>query len=236
MRPLSITYEETEAIFRSVAEEDLRSVLVASTEAGEGASTIAYALAQRISATGKEVLYIDFNVCSSYPANELCIEPTAWTIDGAPEPASFFSIPGSSLSILAAPAAGFTNVGKLDPSRVKITLCNLLETFDCIVGDAPCLGRRAYSGLPTATLAAAFEAVILVLLSGATISNSAEAAVRQLRNADARILGVVMNDREMPHLRQELTRQAAKLDFLLPGLSQAVERTLRRFPVLSVDY
>ena len=77
---------------------------------------------------------------------------------------------------------------------------------------------------------------MLVLLSGSTSANSAQSAVRRLQESKAHILGVVMNDRDMPPLKEELTRQAEKLRRVAPQLSKAVRRLVQRLPILEVSF
>ena len=60
MRPLPITYDETETLYQRILNSGLRSLMVTSAEPEEGTSTLAYALAQRIAASGKKILFIDF--------------------------------------------------------------------------------------------------------------------------------------------------------------------------------
>ncbi len=67
MRPLPITYEETEQLYKKVTSGEIRSILMVSADTDAGTSTVAYSLAQRMAAAGKKVLYIDFDATASFP-------------------------------------------------------------------------------------------------------------------------------------------------------------------------
>ncbi len=232
MRPLPITYEETEQLYKKVTSGEIRSILMVSADTDAGTSTVAYSLAQRMAAAGKKVLYIDFDATASFPVLSLAIEPVPWTVESVHQSFVPFDVPGSGLSISAAPPGGFVAVEQRDSSLIEEALVTWLVKYDYVVGDAPCLCRPSRNGLPTNLLASAFNAVVLVLLSGATSANSAQSAVRRLQDSRAQILGVVMNDRDMPPLKDELTRQAKKL----PQFSRALRRLIQRLPILEVSF
>ncbi len=236
MRPLPITYEETEHLYQKATGDGLRSILFVSAENDTGTSTVAYGVAQRIAAAGKKVLYVDFDANSSFPVLSLAIEPTPWTVESVHRSFAPFDVPGSGLSISAAPPGGFVAVEQRDSSLIKEAMVTWLEKYDYVVGDAPCLCQPSRNGLPTNLLASAFNAVVLVLLSGGTSANSAQSAVRRLQESRAQILGVVMNDRDMPPLKDELTRQAKKLRRVTPQFSEALRGLVQRMPILEVSF
>jgi len=235
MRPLPISYKETEAIFQRVVTSGTHRVLFASAEANEGTSTIAYALAQRLAASGRKILFVDFKSSSSYPTRALAMAPSDWDMKSMKQ-LPIVGIPNSCLSILAAPPEGFHVMDERDRRQIDELFAFWAHDYEFIIGDAPCLVQPSSVDLPPDLLAAAFDHVLLVILSASTSMNAVEAAVRRLREANAEILGVIMNDRELPALKQELLRQTNRIQAFLPRISLALTKRVKRAAVLNVDF
>jgi Mrp family chromosome partitioning ATPase len=235
MISLPITYAEVGAIYAHCVNENKSSVLFAASEPGSGTSTVAYAVAQRAAAAGRRTVLVDFNTHSSYTTGELALEPTQWGFGGTLKPDSVLRFEGSNLAVIPAPSRGGFSVDSRDRESVLTFVRQLRERFDFVVADAPCLGRPNRSGLPTALAASAFDCCLLLILSGRTAMGVVETAVGQLLEQQACLAGVVMVDRDMPPLRSELVRQAAKISRFWPGFPRLLDRLLGKFGVMKVE-
>ena len=80
--------------------------------------------------------------------------------------------------------------------------------------------------VPGPVAAAAAEATLLVVLAGRTAASSLREAQAALAAAGAKLEGVALNDRDHPTLAAELSRQAARLSRLAPGLHRRLDRAV----------
>ena len=88
--------------------------------------------------------------------------------DGIPRDA-YFPIPGRNLTILAAAKAPTYPLAYCETEIIRALLSGWLSEYDVVIADAPPLNDDIKTGLPTETLAAAFDCTVLVVLSGETL-------------------------------------------------------------------
>ena len=214
MHALPITYSECGDVYSRTVDAGLRSILFLASEPGEGSSTLAYAVAQRAVASGKRVLFVDFNTRSSYPRDVLQVPAGSWVL-GEPVPAEAFTeVSARGLTILPAPVERSFGIDARRSETVRDSLKLFLGAFDVVIGDSPCLSRpNGHNVAPTA-LATAFDGTVLTVAAALTSKETVNQSLMMLASAQASLVGCVLVDRVYPTLSAEIDRQFRKLGIL----------------------
>ena len=236
MTPLPIGLTELSTISGKCLGEGRRSILFCGSDVAEGSSTISYALAQRIAGSGRRVLYVDFNSQNSFTGNVLCLPARQWNLADPVNSDAYFSIKGRNLTLLTFPVGSSFNLEECEPEIVRLAVARWSQEFSVVIADAPPVARSNRTGLPTETLAAGFDSTVLVALSGKTPSVQVQKSVARLREAGANIVGLILNDREMPDLRSELGRQVDKIQRRFPQVAQLARNWLETRRVFDVEF
>lgn len=182
----------------SRAISSLKTIVVTSPFAQEGKSTVAANLATVFAQHGMRVLLIDcdlrkptqhriFHVSMRPGLTELLTSSELQAGAGRRT-----SVEG--LSLVTAGTLPGDPVELVGSARMRELVERFAEAFDVIVIDSPPV-------LPVADatiLGAMADGVLLVVRAGQTDRRSAQLAIQQLQDVDARLLGVVLND---PHDR-----------------------------------
>lgn len=210
---------EIEAAWRAVAASGARSLAVLAAEAGEGATSLAGALARRAAAGGARVLLVDCGGGAS---------------GGGPgaAPGAILPVAGG-VALLGDPGPAATGAWR-DPPRLAEQLEAWRGEWDLVLLDPPPLLAGEAAGVPAAAVAAAAEASILVVLAGRTAASTVAEAEKRLARAGARLLGTVLNDRDNPSLLAEMEREAGRLSRIAPGPVRWLKARLRRSSLLGL--
>jgi succinoglycan biosynthesis transport protein ExoP len=169
-----------------------KSLLVTSTQPAEGKSTTAYALAQSLARTGRSVVIVDADMRS----------PSLHHLFGVNNGQGLSNYLAGSENLLAMVRRDWPEGPALLPAgppppnaaelligdRLDQAIRELLSQFDHVILDVPPVMGLA----DTPLIASRVEGTIFVVESHATRSSRALVAVRRLRDAHARILGVLM--------------------------------------------
>lgn len=99
-----------------------------------------------------------------------------------------------------------------------------LAQYQAIVVDAPPVPTPDTQHINGAAALAAADAALLVCMTGRLSTSDLDAARDALANAQAHLLGLVLNDMQNPTLGTELAREARRLRRFLPRLSGWLER------------
>jgi capsular exopolysaccharide synthesis family protein len=183
----------TNIIF-SQSERPLRTLVLTSTEAGEGKSTTAANLAVSFAQQGIRVLLIDgdlrrptlhriFGITKIPGLSDLVLERA--TVSEVVRPTSapgLFVVPSGVLP----PNPGEMVAG----TRMRSAIQQLRGDFDIVIFDTP----PVLAATEGPVLAVRADAAILVLRAAHTDRRAAQLAVRQLRTVGANVIGVVLND------------------------------------------
>jgi capsular exopolysaccharide synthesis family protein len=190
----------TNLIFSSSAQKS-RSVVVTSTGPGEGKTLVSANLATSLAQAGLRVLVIDADMRrpALHKALEVAQEPGLSDVlvgqAKASESVSKTAVPG--LWILPAGGISPNPAELLGSKRFRDFLHTLGEHFDWIVIDSPPVMAVA----DAAVVANVATGVVFVIRSEAVSRYAAQAALEQLKNARASVIGGVLN-------RVDLDRQA----------------------------
>jgi len=178
-------------------EAPFKSVLVTSVSARDGKSTIVANLAMVCAQAGYNVMLVDCDL--RRPVQHKIFQVpnntgfTTCIMNGTnPEEASFeLTVPN--LRILTSGPIPPNPAEILNSHKVKIQWSSLASKYDYIFIDSPPLLAVSDASI----LASQVDATLLVLRSGVTRVDEARQAQEQLKMANSRILGVVLNQVKM---------------------------------------
>ena len=216
--------EEIETIWRSLLASGLKSVAVTAAMAGEGTSTIAAALARRAQQSGETVLLAEIAPT----------KPRLFDRVGMPLSCGLPTRIGSdSFGVLSVPTNAPPNWQKRDFFAWR--LAEWQRDWNMVVLDLPPVLTSPAPGLGMGSLSVCASAActLMVVLAGHTKAEAVLKAQTRLDLAGANLLGIVMNDRENPSLKQELQREIGRIADFLPGITRRLQSRLQRLPVNS---
>ena len=104
-----------------------------------------------------------------------------------------------------------------DSNQLKLLMAGLDALVDVIVFDLPA-HDEAMPAIYAPIAASALEAVFLVALPNVTTNQKLLDAISWLRESDAKVAGLVVNDKFNPTLGEEIVREARRLRRILPFL------------------
>jgi capsular exopolysaccharide synthesis family protein len=169
-----------------------RSLAVSSTQPGEGKSTTAWALAEIIGRTGKQVLLIDGDLRSPSLHNMLGVDNEAGfanVLTGDDEIAHLIRrTDRRGLSLLSTGPLPPSPAELLSSDRLREVVNAMLAQFDHVIIDAP-----PVLGLADAPLVGrAVEGVVFVIEAERTSRRAARASIHRLQAVGAHLLGVIV--------------------------------------------
>ncbi|KAA3654341.1 MAG: hypothetical protein DWQ04_34550 [Chloroflexi bacterium] len=179
----------------------LRTILVTSPGPGDGKTTVAVNLATAIAQGNKHVALIDCDLRRPRIHRELSVSNRAGLSDLFRGQANLSDVFRSARvnKLVVVPS------GNLPPNPLELLgsekmtqiLNQVLETVDMAVIDSP-----PFPVSDALVLASKVSGVVLVIQPGRTHAEAALAMLEQLKRADARVLGVVLN--RIPQQRSDL--------------------------------
>ncbi len=235
MISLEINMAEVQLLASAIGSRDRTSALICSAETGEGASTVAYAVAQRVAASGARTLLVEFNTLHSYCAEVLALPRRSWSLESLDDDA-VFCIPGRNLSLLPPPLAGAFPVSEQNERSLAAAIDRWTRAYDMVIVDGPPILEKTFSGVNGLMLAKTVDAVFLVVASGATPSARILDAAGRLASVGAPAAGVIMNDRDMPPLKEEIARQIEKSGDRFPRFKNWLLRRVNRARLLDLEF
>lgn len=233
MIPLPIHHTEVEDIYAKTLGAGLSTLAIAAAEDGEGVSTLSYALARRCAAIGRKTLLVDFNRRRPSVGQRLAIPARDW-LPGAPSAqVAIVQLSRTGLSVLPAPGENIEWLAVRDTPTLHKCFQQWRRRFDCIVADTSPLTVRNQKNFPPESVCAACDGTVLVVLTGRTSETRVQEARHKLADANARLVGAVLNDRYAPALADELLRETRRLDKAMPRLMQKLRAMIRRSTFLN---
>jgi protein-tyrosine kinase len=205
---------ELEELWLALGAAGARSIAVVAARRGEGASTLAAAIAERAALAGERVLLVDLSGAARPGATSDSIR------EAGPE----------GVALLDSPSAASLALWR-DPPRLAAQVTAWLTEWSRVVLDtAPLL--EPGEGVPPLSVAAAAEGTVLMVLAGRTAASDVREVCQRLERGRARLVGTVLNDRDNPSLLAEMEREAGRLERIAPGLVRRIRGGLRRSSLL----
>jgi capsular exopolysaccharide synthesis family protein len=179
-----------------------KSIAIASTSRGEGKTLVASNLAFVAALDGQRVLLLDGDLRGGSVARTFNLPEGALglsdVITSSTEPADVWrrlhAQAGGELWILPAGTGRQRGLGARMEAGLARTIQEGERAFDLVVVDGPPLGVIG----DAAILAASVDGVVLVVRDGYTDREALAFTLQRLRRTNARVLGIVFNDSEVP--------------------------------------
>ena len=216
-----------ERIVFATLKRDKRVVGITSPQSASGVTSVCEQLARVAGLSGMRTLLLDLTGRA-----EVAIPASVW------QP----GIGNAGQSIVRDPAgfdrlvARFTRDDRFKFNNVeglRLAFAEDLATYDAIIVDTPPVPTNDLEFLNGAAAAAACDGAILLCMSGRVSRTELADAQDALANAQAGLLGIVLNEMQNPTVGSELAREARKLRRYLPGVSSWLERRARASSILN---
>lgn len=232
---LPINHPELELVYRQTIGRAARCVCVVGAMPGEGATTVAVALARRGAAGGLRTALVDTDVVNADLTRMAGLPRRRWSpTDRSAQAALGHGADRRGPAVLPAPA-GAVPLEFRDRVALRRLFDDALAEYELIVVDTTAIGCAGSDTIPAEAVASACDATILVVLAGVTSERVVRLAVDRLAAADARLCGAVLNDYRNPSLADVLCGKVQRLAPLAPRLVAALQRRLRRSDLLNVQ-
>ncbi len=186
-------------LFLVPGEDAAHTVVVAGTESGSGCSwmcaRMAEMLASQVTAT---VCVVDANFVAPGLHQQFQVENAHGLADALrdAEPVHTFAARVGRENLWMVPSGGDSASWQnlISSDRMRARIAELRQQFHYVLIDAPSLNVTNHA----AVLGRAADGVVLVIRANASRREIARKAVQELENAQVRILGAVLNQREFP--------------------------------------
>ncbi|TDT91340.1 hypothetical protein [Azorhizobium] len=205
---------EVESVYLATFGQGVRVVGVTGVVSGSGVSTLAAALAERAKRRNRTLL-----IGLSDPTAAVPAQATRWSPEDADltpyieeDPRGFDRLQASPL-----PEASFAFRNAL---AIRNMLDGLMRSYDAIVLDLAAVEPSERVAVPVTAIASACESIVVVCLAGRVTRAMLNRAASALRQANAPIQGIVVNDRFNPTPGEELAAEAERLMPFAPDLVQ----------------
>lgn len=239
---------EIEQIYTQLLSQKKASLAVCSAESGEGVTSLAMALAQRCLLAGHATLLVDLNL--HHPALKSLLEinappltlnaslPVMPNAEGqllnAPQLISCMQSEGVITGVVA-PTQREKIIKLRQPGTLEECIAQWLQQYDTVIIDCSPINRVNAKNIPPERVAAACTGALLTVLAGITSEAAIDLAVAKLNNAQAQLLGCVLNDQYNPTLKAELIRETQRLMPLLSCLIPPLKKVINQSHFLSLE-
>lgn len=176
----------------SGVDQPLKTIVITSPDASDGKTLVAINLAVTLSQTEKKVILLDCDLRRANVHQVLGLNPKPGLSEVFREHSNLLDavqyVKGQNLAVITAGSIPPNPAELLDSNRMKQILGALSEIYDVIIMDcAPLMTTDAL------TLSAKVDGVVLVTRYAHTTENALKAVIDQLKRANARVVGVVLN-------------------------------------------
>jgi capsular exopolysaccharide synthesis family protein len=191
--PISDAYRQLQANLKFLnSDKVLQVIVVTSSVAKEGKSTVSANLAATLAQLGRQVLLIDADMRHPVQHHIWNLTNAAGLSDVIVSQTEFKAAVNQSMENLDVLTAGVippNPLALLDSKRMASLIEYFSQTYDFVIIDAPPL----VVGADALTLGKMTDGVLLVARPGVVDSNKAAASIELLENSDQNILGLVVN-------------------------------------------
>lgn len=227
---------EIERIYSQMLGKEKQAIAICTANSGEGATSIALALAQHNLLAGHSTLLVDLNLY--HPSFNKLLELKTQTSEsqllGSPQ---LISTGNQSIAI-----TGVTAPEKRDlifklrkPGVLELCITEWHKTFNTVIIDTSPINRINANNIPPERVAAACDGCLLVVLAGKTNEAMINTAVNKLKSVGANLLGCIFNDRDNPPLKNELLRELRRINPRYNKITTRIESWIRNNRLLSME-
>ncbi len=238
---LSPQSAEIERIYHDVCLSGARSIAFSAAQEGDGVTSVAETLVQRLLLSGHSTLLVDLNTFRPNLHHEISfpetLEPETQKQEGLLACPTLVSNIVCDKTFVGIPAPDSRSVTlKLRRQGVLESLiARWLKDFEYVVFDTCPVTRVNQHNIPAERVCSAAEACYLVIKSGATHQHKIKAAVELLGNSQANLRGAILNDQFNPTLKSELIRECRRLAPWFGVAYRFLQKRIDSSQFLSVD-
>jgi capsular exopolysaccharide synthesis family protein len=180
----------------SIADQNVRSIMITSTGVGEGKSEVAANLGIAMAGAGRRVLVVDANIYR--PAQHTrfgkTLSPGLSEIlaGDASLPSCLHSTEIDNLSVLTSGESKVSLADGMVAGKMQDLYRQISEQYDLVIFDTPAMLPRS----DALSLSATVDTVVYVVKPGTTTKTLMRYCIELLRHAHARLLGVVFTNTE----------------------------------------
>jgi Mrp family chromosome partitioning ATPase len=207
LRPTS--YTEVTRIHRGALSKTKGSIVITSTEAGEGATLTAQLMAMRSAENGEPTLLIDLNMFNADITKEFKLDRNVWSLASRNSDDTLADLitqapHQENLFVMAAPADESSAELLKDPHRAAHFFNVVERQFNHVVVDTTPILATNRRNADSIILASAARRCALVMMAGVTAKSKVKQAIKSLRESGANIEGVVVNDYKNPSIKDRV--------------------------------
>lgn len=219
--------QPVEQIVFTALEHKTRVIGVTGPTHAEAVADLTATMAATFAASGSRTILIDL----SQPVQDGSKSPP-WVPGDGGIGQSIQPTPGGFDVLQASPTAE-TRLLFSNADLYRRTFEQELRHYTSILIELPPVINGVMTGINPVGPALACDGVILMCTTGRSSRDELQGAVDPLKEAGVKLAGVVMNDSVMPTLADELVREARRLRFISPALSDWLERWLKSISLLN---
>jgi len=232
---LPVTSQEVETVFSRTYVRESHCMALTSASPDEGVTTLLLALARRHVMAGRSTLVVDLNLLNAGLSSCFEVQKTHW--EGFWMAETEVALPDGldGLAVLPPPSDLNQLIKLREPDVLERAIQEWKQRYDVVLIDTPPLNNLNAGTISSPRICSACDSVVLVVLAGETTDSMVEVSVKKLMEADARLLGTVINDRDNPILKQELLRELDRLERYLPRMTEWLRDKVTTSKMLSLD-
>ncbi|MFO6424516.1 hypothetical protein [Motilimonas sp. KMU-193] len=233
-------YQELEQIYNQTFGQGLRSLAVVGCTPKEGVTTLIRALAERTLLAGKATLVVDLNLHHPSLARLLPsqggqqVNAGLAANDNQAELVSINNSQSVFTGICISQRREWLQKCR-EPHFLKQQIASWLEEFDHVILDTSALNQRNQQNIPAELVASAAQGCVLVAQAGQTSESMIQSALARLDEANANLVGSVINDQYNPRLADEICREIRRLQAKLPKLALWLCQRVKQTRLLNTE-
>lgn len=221
--------QEIEDIHTRTFGRGARTIGITAPGSQSGVTTVAKSLATRCALAGQKTLLVDM---SRGPDDRRASDDHGLA-DNSQTGSNIWKARGG-YDLLPINPGGADKYRFRDARGLQDMLKNDLGHYDQVVVDLSPVPDLGHAAVPAGIGAASCDAVVLICRTYAVTRAEVEAAVTSLADNEAKIAGLVMNDKDAPTIADELMREFDRISWLLPkGVQEYLNRKVAGIKVLN---
>lgn len=218
---------EVESVYLATFGQGARVVGVTSVRGGSGVSVLSAALAERCQRQTRTLL-----IGLSDPTAAVPAQATTWLPNDADVAEHVMADPRGFDTLVAAPSPEQSFAFR-DAGAIRDMFERLMDVYGAIVVDLAAVEPRERVAVPVTSVASACESVVVVCLAGRDTRPALARAAAALRQANAPLQGLVVNDRYNQTVGEELVAGVSRLEPVAPGLVDRIVSLVQRSRLLN---
>lgn len=218
-------HPELEQTFLKLELAKTRSICMTGDKPGCGVTRFASTLAEHYMLAGYRTLLVDLNLDN--PAFELALQSRETAAGWISNKTTMQLFAGC-----AVPTTQSEQIAYRDPRALSQKMESWLSDYDRIIIDTGSLHSHT-SELPSAVITNACEATLLTVTGGATSKEELSNALGYLKDANANVCGIIINQYSQQTVTQQLLNILNRRKFIPSLVKRTLENIIKSAPILN---